>query len=232
MTAALLLAALSLRLLTQTAAAFGAASAWVPDNLRVIALESRWGNGWRPQMVAAMGMLGASLFVPARRAGWAAFDAATLALTLALPLVGHAAGSLPRHALHAAHGLSAGLWLGTLGVITLAAWSAHRPPGLDVAGLVRRFSPVALAGAVVALATGGAAAWTYAGPWASIATSPYGRLLAAKVTAVVAVVVCGWTNWRRARRNLPPDPTMITAEWLAAVLVLGLTGVLTETEHP
>ncbi|HEY6508006.1 MAG TPA: CopD family protein [Vicinamibacterales bacterium] len=230
--AALLLAALALRLLAQTASAFGPHDAWVPGNLRAIALESRWGHGWRWQVLAALAMLGASLLIPSRRAGWMIFDAGAIGLAVAIPLLGHAAGSLQRYGMHALHNLGAAVWVGALGALVLTAWRPGTPLRGAVPGLVRRFSPVALSAAAVALASGAIAGLVYAGSWASLWTTPHGRLLTVKLTGVAVVIACGSMNWRCVRRGTPPPRLVLTLEWLAALVVLGLTGALTETEHP
>jgi putative copper export protein len=230
----LLVAALIVRLWVQTASAFGTSEAWLPANLRVIALESRWGNGWRLQMLSAAVMLGAALLTSAWRFGWRPFEVAAVGLALAMPLLGHAAGSPLRHAVHVLHNLGAGVWIGTLGVITLAAWR-FRAPFADsdiVSALVRRFSPLAFVAAPLVMMSGILVAVVYVGSWTSMWTTTYGRVLSAKLATVVVVGVCGWMNRQGVRRGSRPSRFVITLECLAAMLVLGITGVLTETEHP
>ena len=84
----LLVAALLLRAWAQTATAFGVEEAWLPENLRLIAFESRWGAGWRLQMLAALAMLGTTLVMTGQRtAAWTAFALSTVGLAVAMPLL-------------------------------------------------------------------------------------------------------------------------------------------------
>lgn len=226
----LLIGGLILRLLAQTASAFGVDGAWAAGNLRLIALESRWGSGWRLQVLSAVGMLTAVL-LPGR-ARWPVFGVCAVGLGLTMPALGHAAGSPARYAVHGVHNIGAAVWLGTLGVLTLAAWRSRMLPAGSIAGLVREFSPVALTMAAGVAATGVVAAWLYVGSWTALWTTPYGRVLSAKLLGVAIILACGWANWRDARTGSAPRRTIMTLEWFAAAVVLGITGVLTESEHP
>lgn len=228
--ALLLLLALALRLWAQTASAFGPSEAWAMENLRVIGFESRWGRGWRLQVTAVTVLLAAVLLMPGRQSRWTLFEIGAVGLALAMPLLGHAAGSAWRHGMHAVHNLAAAAWLGTLGVITIAAWQPGARSSLD--RLVRGFSPMALTSAGVAFASGVVAACVYVGSWSSLWTTSYGRVLIAKLTAVAVVMACGAINLREARGGRVPRREVMTIEWLAALLVVGFTGMLTETEHP
>jgi copper transport protein len=231
----LLVAALLLRAWAQTAAAFGVQEAWLPENLRLIAFESRWGAGWRLQMFAALAMLGTTLVMTGQRTvAWTAFALSTVGLAVAMPLLGHAAGSSQRYVVHVLHNLGAGVWLGTLGVMTLYAWRlrASTEEATAFAALVDRFSPLALCAAVLVGASGLTVAWLYVGSLEAMWTTAYGRVLALKLTAVALVGFCGWTNWRGVRRGSEPRRAVMTAEWIAALLVVAITGLLTEMEHP
>lgn len=225
----LLLLALALRLWVQTAAAFGQSEAWILENLRVIAFESRWGRGWRLQVFAAAIMLAAGA-VRRDALRWPLFYAGSLGLVLAMPLLGHAAGSWSRHLMHVTHNLATALWLGTLGVITIASWRPWARSSVD--GLVAAFSPIALASAGAAFVSGVVAAWVYVGSWPALGTTSYGRVLTLKLLGVAVIVACGWTNWRAVRVGPSARSGVMTTESLAALAVIGLTGVLTETEHP
>lgn len=228
--AALLLAALAFRLVTQTVAAFGPSDAWTVENLRIVAIDSRWGRMWRLQLAAAAIMVVATVAVPSRRGRWWLFDGGAVAFGLAVPLLGHAAGDWLRYGLHITHVVAAACWLGTLGVIVLASWRAQTRALAD--RIVKMFSPLALTAAGAAAASGVVLASIYVGSWSALSTTPYGRVLLLKLVAAAVVVACGWANWRTARRGRPLRPAVVTAEWLAALVVLALTGVLTETEHP
>ncbi len=225
-----LLAGLAGRLWVQSAIAFGVGDAALSENLQLIGIESRWGGSWRLQVYAAATMLVTALLLRAAGALWAVFAFSSIALSLIMPLLGHAGGSAPRHVLHALHNLGAAIWLGTLGVIALWAW---RPARLDSwPEVVRRFSPLALTSSTLVLVSGLIAAWIYLGTWSALTTTPYGVALLWKLGAVAVVTLCGWTNWQAVRRGSSPNRLVMTIEWLAAVLVVALTAQLTETEHP
>lgn len=232
----LLLLALVGRSWAHTAAAFGPREAWLPENLRLVVLESRWGESWRLQLYSALAMNGAALLSRVTPRGWTVFAASGLGLAVAMPLLGHAAGSPPRRLLHLAHNLSAALWLGTLGVMTAFAVWAHVRAGSGhrdhLGPLVARFSPLALAAAAVVAASGICAAWLYVGSFEAMWTTAYGRTLALKLAAVAPVLACGWSNWRRVRANQSPRLAWMMVEWMCALFVVGLTGILTETAHP
>jgi putative copper export protein len=229
-----MIAALFVRLWTQTAAAFGPNDAWLLDNLRLMALESRWGAGWRPQLLAAMALLITTLLLSIRRAGWIAYDVCAVGVVLAMPLLGHAAGNIGRQGMHGAHNLAASAWLGTLGVIVLREWIQRRSPFSSSAqsALVHRFSPVALVSTAIVAVSGMFATWLYVGTWEAMWTTEYGQILSFKLLGVAIIAVCGWTNWRAVRAGAAPRVLLMTIEWIAALVVLGLTGVLTEIEHP
>jgi putative copper export protein len=230
--ATLILAGLTLKLWVQTASAFGTADAWLLDNLRVIALESRWGYGWRLQMLAAFAVFAAAWLPTHWRSARVAFGLSSVGLALSMPLLGHAAGSSSRYVFHAVHNIGAAAWLGTLGVVTIAAWRDRGASEDSVPAMIRRFSPLALAAAVAAATSGVTVAWIYVGGWDAMWTTDYGRLLTMKLLGVLIIGACGWTNWRNVRSGRRPRRAVMTLEWMMALVVLGLTGALTETEHP
>jgi putative copper resistance protein D len=227
--AALVLAALVGRAVGHTALVFEAVS-WV--NMRVITLESQWGAAWRIQALAAFATLVVAVTVQildVRRNVWLLVMAAVLCGTV--PLLGHAAGSWSHWAVHAAHLAGGGLWLGTLAAIVVITRSDD-PGDALTAALVARFSPVALICGTVVVATGLISATLYLGAFANLAATPYGRVLLGKLMAVAAVGACGWSNWQRARAAAPPRLGVMAAELFFAGLVVLLTSVLTEIEHP
>lgn len=229
-TAVLLALALALRVVVQSASAFGAADAWHLDNLKTIAIDSRWGGHWRLQAYASVLMLGAATL--RRPAGWRLFSISAVLMTLLLPLLGHGAGSPWRYVLHALHILGAASWLGTVGALALASWQwpvAARP---SIASIVTRFSPFALTSSALLFASGVILGWIYVGSFASLWSTPYGRALLWKLGAVGGAGACGWLNWRRVRHGSAPSRSIVTLEWCAAILVLIATAQLTEIEHP
>ena len=113
-----MLVALAFRLFTHTIAVFGFADVFTVNQVLIVALESRWGGGWRVQVLAASALLVTSMLARARpgRSGILPALAAVL-LCYSVPLVGHAAGSASRVMLHGFHVLAAAGWLGTLTVL-------------------------------------------------------------------------------------------------------------------
>jgi len=230
--------ALAARLVGHAVAVFGAAEALVIENLRVVGFASRWGAAWRLQALAAV-MLAVTAIGVRRGSAWQwrAFTIGALGCCAAVPLVGHAAGSPVRYALHAAHVAASGAWLGTLAVITLWHVRSSRSAAAgvatpDIGALVRRFSPVALVAAAVVLSSGTIAAILYVGGLGPLVSTTYGRVLLVKLSCVTAVLGCGALNWRRSRRGAAPSRGLMALECALALLTLLVTGVLTETEHP
>lgn len=226
----LLCGALLARVWVQSASAFGASDALLPENLTLIALESRWGGSWRLQAYAAAAMVLFAL-IP-RRMGWGLFAISAIALCLVMPALGHAGGSASRHAIHAIHNLGAAAWLGTVGALAIAAWTWPRAEQSAIGAIVKRFSPLALCAAATVATSGVSAGWLYVGSWDALISTDYGRALLLKLLGVGVIAGCGLVNWRNARRGNPPHRMVMTLEWIAAVVVLILTAQLTETEHP
>jgi putative copper export protein len=235
-----------MRLIGHTVAAFGPADALAWENLRLIAIESRWGMSWQIQFFAASLVLAAAIAIRSRGGrGWPLLAVTALIACAATPLLGHAAGSAWRGMLHASHVLAGGAWLGTLIVIVLVEWMTARdrraslafPETGDLAGpiatgLVSQFSPVALTAAAVVFASGLLAAVVYLTALADLLHSAYGRALTIKLTLVLGILVCGYANWQRARARRAPWMPLLRAEATLALLVLIVTSVLTELEHP
>lgn len=245
-----------------TAQAFGTADAFLWENIRTIVLVSQWGAGWRLQVGAAVALTLSFVWARARgTAAWVVSSSLALLTLCTLPLLGHAAGSLGRSALHIAHLVGAGVWLGTL----LAVFAATHPRALhasatpaagatddmslarDRAELLHHFASVALPGAALLLGSGASAAWIYVGTFDQLLASAYGRALIVKLTALAAILACGFANWRRYRSLVPqagftpqplegerplPSTTLIVVELALAALAVLATGFLTELEHP
>lgn len=230
LTAAFILAvALLVRLVAHTAAAFGVAgSLSSADALRTIALESQWGGGWRAQAGAGVLVLAAAIIVQFhRRVGWALAALGALGCIVALPLLGHAAGSPQRSVLHGAHALGAGVWLGSLACLLFA--------GHIRASLFPKFAPIALSGGGVAAATGVLIALQYLASPSDLWSTAYGRVLTVKILIVVGVVVCGYVNWRQWGQVTDPElaSTRVAAiEVALAFAAVLITAFLTELEHP
>jgi putative copper export protein len=231
-------AVLLLRAFLHTATVFGAPDALHWTNLRVIAFESRWGRGWRLQIVTACALMMSAFGIRLnRRVGWSLYTIAVVTLCAMVPRLGHGATSTGHLVLHILHLAAVSAWLGTFTVIL---WLYFRkwPRDSDsrirdaVVMLLRRFSRIALPAAGLTIVTGVIAAAIYVNSFSDLLTTSYGRTLVVKIGGFAGVLVCGWSNWRRLRTVKAPRPQTLLAELAFAVLVVLVTGVLTETEHP
>jgi putative copper export protein len=238
------------RLYAQTYSVFGLDEPVTLDLIRVIAVESRWGQRWVPQAGAAgLALLAGSWLAarPASRLAWWAMSACVAALVVTLPLTGHLIGVGGRvgQFLHAAHLLAAALWLGTLAGV-LAAWRAwdpsDRPDGLSadrwLAALVHVFSPLAIVAVTCVVVTGLVAAFHLVREVDQLWTSTYGRVLLAKGLLVGGTGAVGLYNWRRVRPRLGAETESARLkrsgglELLLAVGALLMTAVLVHLPLP
>lgn len=226
-----LLVATLARAWAHTASAFGFADAWSIENLQLIALESRWGGGWRLQALSALSVvvMGAALRMgPRPWSRWMA-GVAAIAAAFAVPQTGHGAAEPYRWVLHGAHVAGAGLWAGTLlALLTLRspAPDAQRP-------LLRAFAPLAAAAVAVIAVSGLVASWVYVGAWTNLWGSEYGLVLVLKLGLVAAMAASGGINWLRLHRHADRDVSRtVLIEAVLAVAVVVVTGWLTETAHP
>jgi copper transport protein len=198
---------------------------------RVI-LESRWGGRWQWQLAAAVAALALALTRALVRGAWPGPAVVAVLWCVATPLLGHGASTPWQHASHALHLLVAGAWLGTVGVLAIAAGPRSGVPAEALTAVVGRFSPVAMGCAALVALSGTLLAVTYVGTIADLVQSPYGRWLLAKLAVIGAVGACGAANWRRARHRRATTPTLLRLEAVFAVLAAAITAVLGETEHP
>jgi putative copper resistance protein D len=222
---------LSIRLITHALAVFGLPDGLTVESLRIVGLESRWGGGWRMQMIAALAALAGALWhLRVRRdSSRTVMSIAVSAFAFVLPLSGHSAGSSAHVAVAGAHVLGGGAWIGTLTLLLLLPREGADRPRARVE-LFQRFSPLAMVSVALVAATGLAMIWLYVESPLTVLSSGYGRLLAAKLALFAAVGIAGFLNWRRARLGQPPT----AATWevaFAAVLVI-ITGFLSQTSPP
>ncbi len=223
------------RAVTHTVAAFGLPDGLVWENIRLVAIESRWGASWQVQGYASLALVGASLLTRVSRRGWAAYLCAVIALIGVMPLLGHAAGSMWRHAIHVIHIVGGATWLGSLAVLVVirSRWIASEISTVGATPpLEAHFSPIALTSAALVGVSGIIATWIYVGAVEALLSTIYGRLLLLKIACVGAVVACGWRNWRRVSVGGEPSLSVMGAEVTFALAVVVVTSVLTETEHP
>jgi putative copper export protein len=222
-------------LVAQAVSWFGASEWLDSDNLAILTTGTRWGQTW---MVATGAAILATLLTliaiarPARR-GAITMAAAVLA-ALTVPLIGHGAShGIATWLLHAAHLFGAGLWIGALTVLARTTWTMWRDDSTSIAALtalLRRFSPLALSGAGLLVATGAVLAVEHIAPLEALWTTPYGRTLLVKLTLAAGVAAIGWRNWKRI---VPQAAETGHARALRASLKLELTlslaGVLLAT---
>lgn len=136
------------------------------------------------------------------------------------------------------HEVAAALWLGTLFVLVTAGLPAillgapRERRGALVAELVARFSPLALAAAILLGVTGVIAAWVNLKHVSALWTTPYGYALDAKLCVVAVVAALGAWNWRRMTPKLGTEDAAHTLrrsstwELSFAGVVLFLTAIL------
>lgn len=230
-----------LRVWTHTVAAFGFTDASL-DNMKLIALQSRWGQGWRVQLAAALILAVACAITSQRRQAWVLATFAALFFAFTMPLLGHAAGNLFREALHGVHVLAAGAWLGTLAVVLAVRIPDAKPDasardsGRNVRlAMLRHFWVIAMPSAATVVAAGVVAAYLYVGAWSNLWTTAYGRILLVKAALVGAAGGCGFVNWRRLQGRIPHQAgwlAIVTLEIVLAVAAVLATALLTETGHP
>jgi putative copper export protein len=220
--------ALLFRLLAHTFAAFGAADWLSAESLRVIALESQWGGGWRLQVICAGVALSAALLIPGHRyIGWPTATVAAIACCVSTPLLGHAAGSGTRLAFHALHLIGAGVWVGALACIVVVG---------PRAALLKKFTPVAIGGSSLIGLAGLVMAVEYVVQVSNLWSTPYGRTLMLKLALFAGVAICGYLNWRKwgggagVKATDAGDRTARIESLLALAVVL-VTALLTELEH-
>ena len=228
---ALLLLGTLLRAWAHTASAFGMAEAWSLENLHLIALESRWGEGWRLQALSALSVMVTGLALRIVPRGWTRWvaGAAAVAAALAVPQTGHGAAEPYRWVLHGLHVLGAGLWAGTLLVLV----ALRTPAPQAQRSLLGAFAPLAAAGVALLAASGFVASWIYIGTWRNLWGSEYGLVLVLKLGLVAEMAASGGTNWLRLHRHADRDVSRtVLIEAVLAVAVVVVTGWLTETAHP
>jgi copper transport protein len=237
---------LVLRLGSQSAAVGSAGGAWSHDALHAVLLHSAWGHAWVLQAEATAVFLIAALMA-GRGWRWAWYVAALMAAAIALvpALSGHAAASTPRTlaiALDWAHVLGACVWLGSLACLLIAGIPAalRSADGTEsaIAVFVNRFSPVALTGAIVAVASGVGSAVLRLDAVSQLWTTDYGLTLLAKLALLIPTATLGYYNWRVVRPGLASGATTVRlrstarAEIAIAVLVLLVTAILVGTPAP
>lgn len=245
--AVLLLCAVTARLYAQTYAVFGLDEPITLALLKLVALETRWGAQWFPQLWAVFFAIGVAVLMPVwPRAGWWSMAVATAALAFTLPMTGHAmshsgGAGLP-WTLQVGHGVAGGLWLGTLATVVATVRSSRiktvDADGHLTAALVNGFSPLAVVAVGTVLVTGVATATLYLDSWSQLWQTSYGRVLLTKVVLMLVTGAVGAYNWRFLRprmgnaRGITALITSARLELVIACLVLFFTAILVHMPMP
>ena len=174
------------------------------------------------------------------RAGWpiAAFGLPSTALA---PLVAGRWSAV----VNPVHRLAAGLWLGTLFIVLLCGLAPllrnvdlRERRGALAAGMVNRFSPLALSMGGVVVLFGVITAWRHLPTVPSLWETPYGKALIIKLAFVATVFLLGAFNWRRQRPSLGSESAAISLrrsaslELSVAAVVLIVTSILVSLPSP
>lgn len=189
--------------------------------------------------------------------GWRVTAVLAFGAVILSSLVSHAAAQ-PSHRFVAilsqvAHITVAGIWMGVLLhlVIARSQWLA----GADISriafisGVVKRFSPIALAATSLIGITGSLAAWRYLHDTGALFTSAYGLTLIVKLVLIAPAICAGFVNFRFIRprlaeiaagKNSPPGPggvlpwfsRMLELEVTAGLLVITVAGILGSLSPP
>jgi copper transport protein len=255
----ILAATLILRLLAQSYAMHGAGSVFDVSLVGAMVRKTMWGWGWLLQVVgillAGVGFhrarsssrevsLPGGEAAPAAAVWWRLATCGAVASAFSPAFSGHAASAPTLRALaivtDGLHVLSASSWLGALTVVLIAGLTAamRQAPstrGPLVRSLINAFSPVALASAGLAAATGVFAAWLHVGTIPNIWGTRYGIILLIKLAILGIVALTGFYNWRFVQPRLGTDEATTRlrrsarVEVAVAVIVLLVTAILVAT---
>ncbi len=228
------------RLYAQTFSAFGIDDAVTWEYVRIIALETRWGSGWRWQL-GGVALAGALLLLAVwrPRARTALTAAAAAAVVITAPFTGHAVsqGTAPwvNVIMQVAHVMGACLWLGTLFTIVLFLRNGS---GTALSAAVRAFSPLALGAVATLTASGVITAFVYLESIGDLWSGAYGRTLVLKLLLFGVAAGLGAYNWRRVKPRLDNPNAARTlartgsAELIIAAVILAVTAVLVALPMP
>ncbi|WP_433510700.1 cytochrome c oxidase assembly protein [Nonomuraea sp. CA-143628] len=186
---------------------------------------------------ATVVVLGSSRVRDGRRPRWAVALLVAAAFGLLPPTyVGHAASAGDHDVAVSAlmtHLLAAAVWAGGLVAVLIHFRRSDR-----LAGVVARFSTLALCCFVAVTVSGVAGAWVRLDSVSQLWTTRYGTLVLAKVTALVALGVIGWTHRRRTVAGIAGRSTrgtfvrLATGEIVVMAAAMGLAVGLSRSAPP
>ncbi|WP_434091173.1 copper resistance CopC/CopD family protein [Streptomyces flaveus] len=137
--------------------------------VRVVGREPQGEERPKPAVLVSGGVLAVALTVT-----WAAAEHASAGIQVPVAIVSSVL-----------HLLAMAVWMGGLAALLTTLYRAETPPS---AASVARFSRLAFASVVVLVVTGVYQSWRGLGSWEALTGTSYGRLLAAKVCAVVLLL--------------------------------------------
>lgn len=234
--AVLILIAAPARALVQVATLAEPDETWMP--LLQAVLGTSVGKALQLQAIwAAAAIVAFAVARQGRDRGWKVASIALVILALTPGLAGHAATSAsPTLALAAAmlHVLGAGLWIGGL----FHLWRLSGPSSdMTLQRALAAFHPVALGGTALLAMSGAYHVWSILGAPSDLVTTAWGRLLALKLALVAAALVLGHRHWKTAEQSVSSGDRAavrrsLAREAIIALIVLGVTAILTVTEKP
>jgi copper transport protein len=205
----------------------------VDVSLRTL-LGTSWGYGWIIGVAGAVIALVGAFFARRSVSGWAVAAAGVLLAAVSPAVTGHAIASRDHPMLAVTadvlHVLGGGAWVGTLLVIVLAVLPALRDVdsegwGRRTAVLLTAFSPMALMGAGLVLASGLVSAWLRLGSVSALWRTPYGMLLVSKVALAALIAMLGAWNWRAVRPAVAAGESPLKVR-RSASMELGVAAIL------
>ncbi|QIZ01757.2 copper resistance CopC/CopD family protein [Streptomyces sp. S1D4-11] len=172
-------------------------------------------------LLARLVLLGAAVFYPVReqargRAVLALGGLLTVSLAVTWAVAEHASAGIQVPVAMVSsvlHLLSMAVWLGGLAALLTALYRSAEPLP---AAVVNRFSRLALASVTVLVVTGVYQSWRGLGSWDALTSTSYGRLLVAKLVAVLVLLAGAGASRRWTGRLMLAAEEARTA---AAVLV-------------
>ena len=238
-----LLSALTIIPVVATEMAGSDAAALDPAIWHTVLIGTEFGRVWCWRLGFAAALLALCLMPIGRRQEWAMAVAALL-LLCSLGWVGHAAVDMGGGTLHEinqmVHLTAAGIWLGGLLPLGALLRRAVRADGDAYIPLARvalpHFSQMGYAAVALIAVTGTVNSIILVGSFHALVSTPYGRLLSAKIVLDVAMVSLALVNrfrlmpiLRGATPAIVPLRTLfrsVTAEQAIGLAILGVVAVL------
>lgn len=248
----LIIVAALAKLVLQTAEMRFPTDSWIEVGSRML-FETSWGKTWMLQVGCAL--LISMTFSLARKDAlprWNMLALLSIVLATTPALSSHARSAqrlqqftVPADALHV---LGASIWLGTLFVMFLSIVGGDGiEPGSEapasemrasyIASMLRSFSPLALIGSGVVVASGLVSSLAHITTFNELRNTAYGQKLLIKLIAVWAVWMLGWINWKFNTPKVQsvgarPISRGMALEIALVVLVLLATSALVVTPPP